>query len=252
MLLLADIHGAWDALAETARRGEPLVILGDLLNFIDYRSLDGILSDIYGKAFVAEVVRLRASRQFERARARWHEVTAERGGDVRSLIAGRVRAEYAQAARALAGTVSYVTYGNVDWPEELQACLPPRSTFVDGGIVEIEGWKVGIVGGGAPTPLGVPGEITEDEMAAKLRAVGEVDILCTHAPPAVDPLRRDVVAGRLEAGFVSLREHILRHSPRWHYFGDIHQGQARTWRIGSTISVNVGYFRATRRPVGHR
>jgi len=32
-----------------------------------------------------------------------------------------------------------------------------------------------------------------------------------------------------------------------HFFGDVHQPQASTWRIGSTRCRNVGYFRATER-----
>ncbi|MGH9053930.1 MAG: metallophosphoesterase, partial [Acidimicrobiia bacterium] len=61
MLLVADVHGAAEALGKVAGRGETLLVLGDLVNFIDYRSLDGILADVYGKQFVAEVVALRAA-----------------------------------------------------------------------------------------------------------------------------------------------------------------------------------------------
>ncbi len=91
--------------------------------------------------------------------------------------------QYQDTGRALEGGVSYVTYGNVDWPEALQACLPAGSTFVDGEVVEIEGFRVGFVGGGAPTPLGVAGEVSEVDMAEKLEHLGPVDILCSHMPP---------------------------------------------------------------------
>jgi len=44
--------------------------------------------------------------------------------------------------------------------------------IADGKVVEIEGLRVGFVGGGLPTPLGVAGEIAEEEYDAKLGALG--------------------------------------------------------------------------------
>ena len=50
MLLCADVHGASDALARVARRGEPLLILGDLIKLLDYRDASCIIADIAGEA----------------------------------------------------------------------------------------------------------------------------------------------------------------------------------------------------------
>jgi Icc-related predicted phosphoesterase len=86
-------------------------------------------------------------------------------------------------------------------------------------------------------------------MAAKLERLGPVDVLCTHLPPAIDPLRTDVITGRSERSSVPIHDYLKRWAPRWHFFGDVHQPQAITWRVGSTICRNVGYFRATQRPV---
>jgi hypothetical protein len=66
----------------------------------------------------------------------------------------------------------------------------------------------------------------------------------------VRPLSRDVIGGRLKESPAVLA-YLLDHRPRWHYFGDIHQPQATSWRVGVTRSVNVGYFRATGRAVRH-
>jgi Icc-related predicted phosphoesterase len=106
------------------------------------------------------------------------------------------------------------------------------------------------VGGGVPG-IGVPGEVAEEEMEAKLAAVAGVEMLCTHVAPAVPALSRDVIGGRLKQSGAVLR-FLEQHRPRWHYFGDIHQPQATRWRVGSTVSQNVGYFRATGRPIRHR
>ncbi len=37
MLLVSDVHGAADALRSVAASGELVCVLGDLINFIDYR-----------------------------------------------------------------------------------------------------------------------------------------------------------------------------------------------------------------------
>ncbi len=87
-------------------------------------------------------------------------------------------------------------------------------------------------------------------MAAKLDDLGPVDVLCTHVAPAVRPLSKDVIGRRIKESQPVL-DYIREHRPRWHYFGDIHQPQATTWRVGSTTCINVGYFRATGRPVRH-
>lgn len=251
MLLVSDVHGAFDALAAVARTGEPLIVTGDLLNFIDYRTCDGIVADVMGRDFVAEVVEHRRRGDYEASRALWRRRFADRGDELRGEMIGAVHAQYQEAAAALAGSHTYVTYGNVDWPELLADVLPDGVRFVDGDVVDIEGCRVGIVGGGSPTPLRVPGEITEEQMRAKLDALGRVDVLCTHVPPDVPALRRDVITGRLEGGSRAVLEYLEKWRPDSHYFGDVHQPQASRWRVGETTCRNVGYFRATRRPVRH-
>ena len=122
--------------------------------------------------------------------------------------------------------------------------------FIEAGLLEIEGWAVGVVGGGVPSGLRVPGELSDDEMAKRLAALGPVEILCTHVPPAVPQLQRDVVGGT-QKGSQAVLEYLLEHRPRFHYFGDIHQPQAVNWVVGDTLCKNVGYFRATGRGVHH-
>jgi Icc-related predicted phosphoesterase len=251
MLLVADVHGEFDALGRLAGTGEPLLILGDLINYVDYRTMDGIAADVLGREFVVQVARFRAAGDYQASRAHWREHMAGREADIRRQIGEQVRRQYEETRRALEGGTSYVTYGNVDWPEALEECLPEGSTFVDGEVVEIEGSRVGFVGGGAPTPLGVSGEVSEEDMAVKLQQLGPVDILCSHLPPAVGALQTDVITGRVEGSSEAIREYLQLHQPSFHYFGDIHQPQASRWRLGPTRCVNVGYFRATRRAVRH-
>lgn len=249
MLLVADVHGAFDSLARVAASGEPLVVIGDLVNFIDYRTMEGIFSEVAGLDLAIRITGLRASGDREAARAAWREFARGREEEIERRYHDLMVAAYREMGRALDGADAYVTFGNVDRPDLLEAALPPSARFVDGDVVEIDGLRVGIVGGGVPR-LGVPGEVDAATMAEKLAGVGEVDVLCTHVAPAVRQLSHDVVGGTPKEAQVVL-DHLLTARPRWHYFGDIHQPQATRWRVGSTLCRNVGYFRATGRAVRH-
>lgn len=250
MLIVADVHGATEALRRVASLGEPLLVLGDLINFIDYRTNEGIAAEVLGRPFVAELVRRRTGGDFTGAAELWSEAAAGRGDQLRTAFDERIDAAYAEVCAALDGAEAYVTYGNVDRPDLLRHHLPTSARFVDGDVVEIEGMQVGIVGGGAVS-LGTPGEVSEADMAAKLAALGPVEILCTHVPPAVPALARDVIGGRAK-WFTAVLDYLVAHRPTHHYFGDVHQPQALTWRIADTRCRNVGYFRATGRPARHR
>jgi Icc-related predicted phosphoesterase len=249
MLLVSDIHGANDALGRVARMGEPLLVLGDLLNFIDYRTLDGMLADVAGKEFVARLVALRAAGDREGAGRVWHGFASGREDWVRDTYRRLTEEAYAEVHEVLDGAEVYLIHGNVDRPDMLRASLPESVRWVDGEVVEIEGRRVGFAGGGMPN-LGVPGEVSDDDMRAKLDALGPVDILCTHVPPAVGPLANDVIGGRAKESEVIL-DYLHAQRPGFHYFGDVHQPQATQWRVGDTLCRNVGYFRATGRPVRH-
>ena len=249
MILVADVHGAFDPLAAIAARGQPLLVLGDLLNIIDHRTHEGLLADIVGRDVVARLADLRSRGDRVAAAEVWREVAAGREAEIRAQMEALSDESYAAMTVALRGSEAYVTFGNVDRPDRLAASLPPGCRFVDGEVLEIEGWRVGIVGGGVPG-LGVPGEVGEEEMARKLDSLGPVEVLCTHVAPAVGPLSADVVGGRPKHSAAVL-DYVRRHRPRWHYFGDIHQPQATRWRVGGTMCVNVGYFRATGRGVYH-
>lgn len=249
MILVADVHGAFEDLARVAASGETLLVLGDLLNIVDHRTHEGMLADVIGRDQVARLADMRSRGDRQGARAAWASTTAGREDEIRDRIDALIEAAYGEMGRALRGADAFVTFGNVDRPDRLAAHLPPGCRFVDGEVVEIEGLAVGFAGGGAPG-LGIPGEISEDDMRDKLDGLGEVDVLCTHIAPAVRALSDDVIGGRPKHSEVVL-EYLLQHRPRWHYFGDIHQPQAVRWRVGDTECRNVGYFRATRRAVRH-
>jgi Icc-related predicted phosphoesterase len=248
MLLISDVHGAFDAVAALRPLDQPLLVLGDLLNLLDYRTGEGITADVLGRDFAVAAADARATGDYEGMRKLWRDHATD--PDVmRAAFHDAAVHQYEMAGAALDGMRAWVTYGNVDRPALLRAHLPKSSVFVDGDVVEIEGVAFGFVGGGIETPLGAQGEVSDADMRSKLASMGPVDVLCSHLPPAVEPLYRDVVTGRLERGSEPLREYLQDHEPFFHFFGDVHQPQASRWRVGRTVCQNVGYFRATRRPV---
>ena len=250
--MVSDVHGAFAELTSVAQQGEPLLVLGDLLNFVDYRTGRGIAADVYGRDYALEFIRNRKAGDWPANRRLWRRIQQGREAILAERIRTEVRRQYQQASLALSPAERvYAIHGNVDWPEEMADALP-AALLVDGEVVEIEGHTVGFAGGGVPTPAQARGEVSHEEMAAKLEAIGPVDILCTHVAPSVAPLRRDVVTGMLERSSPVVLDYLLTHRPRYHYFGDIHQPQARVWRVGKTVCRNVGYFRATARAVRHR
>jgi Icc-related predicted phosphoesterase len=230
-------------------RGETLLILGDLINLLDYRTQEGIIADVLGTEFGAAIARNRASGDYAAMRQTWGEATAERRSEITSQIQAGIAAEYEACREALAGAKGFCTFGNVDNPALLRAALPATMRFVDAEVHEIEGIKVGFVGGGTATPLAGAGEVTDEQMKEKLEIIGAVDVLCSHLPPRVPALSTDVITGRRERSSQPILDYLRRHQPRLHFFGDVHQPQATMWRVGRTVCRNVGYFRATGRPV---
>jgi Icc-related predicted phosphoesterase len=249
MLLVSDVHGAVEPLRRVAAAGEPLLVLGDLINFLDYRDGSGIIADVSGRDLTTRFVALRTEGRFEEASAVWREHAGGRENELRTRYNEAVDAAYAEICAALEGAEAYVTYGNVDRPDRLIEYLPATARFVDGEVVDVEGVAVGFAGGGSPR-LGTPGEVTEADMTEKLAGLGPVDVLCTHVPPEIPSLATDVIGGK-EKGSIALRDYLEKAQPPFHYFGDIHQPNATTWRIGATVSTNLGYFRATGRATRH-
>ena len=248
--IISDVHGQVTGLRRlVADHDGPLLILGDLINIIDYRTLEGIATDVSGRDFMEELVRLRTAGDYAGAGAWWRAHAEGREQELRERYEEETVNAYEEILPVLDGVEAYVTYGNADRPDVLASLLPDSCRFVDGEVVEIEGVRVGFVGGGTEA-LGAVGERPESVMEAKLAALGPVDVLCTHVPPAIRPLMSDVIGGRMK-GSDAVLAYLEEHRPGHHYFGDIHQPVATRWRHGETTCVNVGFFRATRRAITH-
>lgn len=244
--VVSDVHGNTDGLAKAGDGADALVCLGDLVLFLDYADHSrGIFPDLFGVENADRIVALRTARRFEEARELGRSLWA--GLDREAAIESAVRRQYAEMFAALP-TPTYATYGNVDIPSLWPEYAGPGTTVLDGQRVEIGGLVFGFVGGGLRTPMRTPFEISDEEYAAKVEALGEVDVLCSHIPPEVPELVYDTVARRFERGSRALLEAIRRTRPRYSLFGHVHQPLARRVRVGRTECVNVGHFAATSKP----
>jgi Icc-related predicted phosphoesterase len=243
--VVSDVHGRADALARAGDGADALICLGDLLLFLDYADHgQGIFADLFGEQAASEYVELRTARKFDEAREFSARLLADRPESRSEAAMAR---QYAELFGALPEP-AYLTYGNVDVPRMWDRYIKPGHRVLDGATVELDGWTFGFVGGGLKSVYRTPNEMSEEEFRAKIEAVGEVDVLCTHIPPAVPELLYDTVARRLEKGSVALLDAIKATRPRYSIFGHVHQPLARRTRVGVTECLNVGHFRATGAP----
>jgi Icc-related predicted phosphoesterase len=246
--VVSDVHNRVDALALAGDGADALVCLGDLILFVDYHDHSkGIFADIFGPERATEFIGLRTAGRFDEARALSAGLWAALGGDPREHIEAAVRRQYERIFAAMPSP-AYLTYGNVDMPRLWPDYLRPGHHVLDGATVEIGGLTFGFVGGGLRTRYRTPNEIDDEEFARKVEAVGQVDVLCCHIPPAVPELLYDVVARRFERGSEAVLEAIKITQPRYALFGHVHQPLVNRTRVGRTECVNVGHFRSRGTP----
>jgi Icc-related predicted phosphoesterase len=240
--VVSDVHGSADALSRAGDGADALLCLGDLLLFVDYDDhAGGILGDLFGAPAVTRYVELRTARRYEEARAFTRSLWASLA-DREAVVEGAVRAQYG-ALFAAFPTPTYVTYGNVDIPSLWPDYARDGVHVLDGATVTLDGRTFGFVGGGLRSPMRTPYELSAEDYAAKVAAVGDVDVLCAHLPPAVPELCYDVRARRFEQGSEALLDAVRRTAPRHLLFGHVHQPLQRRMRIGRTECINVGHLR---------
>jgi Icc-related predicted phosphoesterase len=249
--VVSDIHGAAEDVRREAADADALLVCGDLVNFIDYTTLDGPVVEVYGAEAVRQFVTLRTAGHFDEAGAQLRAAVAGREAEAMTRMLALIRAQYERVFAAFPET-TLLTHGNVDRPELFADLIRPGMRYLDGDSAELDGLRIGFVGGGLPrgsVPRGA--ERTHEAFSAVVAKLPPVDIVCSHMPPAVDDLCFDVVAGRSEPGSQALLEYVETYQPDYVYFGHVHQPRVARLRIGRTWLVNAGYFRGTRRMIEH-
>lgn len=267
---VSDIHGNVDALADVARRSEQLVVLGDLLDYVDYHNPGaGILGTVFGAERVRRFGELRAANNFDELNrynaALWHSV-ADPVGTLSDVVHERYLAM--RGALELADRKPLLILGNVDVAASWDQVAGAELATSDGAVVELGGLRFGFVGGGvrrarpaaesASAAVAVPGGAVawrpyvrdRQEYAAAVAGLGAVDVLCSHLPPRLALLRYDRVTARLEAYGPGLLESVDSHQPLLAVSGHVHQPLSPRQARGRTQCVNVGHF--ARRPHPYR
>ncbi len=246
--VVSDVHGRSDALRRAKDGADALICLGDLLLFLDYADhSQGIFADLFGAANAAEFIGLRTAQRFDAARELSSRLWASLEADPATKINEAVTAQYAELFDAMP-TPAFLTYGNVDIPGMWADHLRAGHQVLDGERTEIGGLTFGFIGGGLRTVYRTPNEMDDDVFAAKVEAVGAVDVLCSHIPPDVPELLFDTAAERMERGSRALLDAVRRTEPRYLLFGHVHNPRVGSVTIGRTKCVNVGHFRASGTP----
>ncbi|MFD8500748.1 metallophosphoesterase [Amycolatopsis sp. NPDC059657] len=253
--VVSDVHGNNEALKRAGDGADALIVLGDLVDFVDYHQHDkGIMGALFGADNVATFARLRreGTRDETIAYSRSLWATLE---DPAAAVDEAIRAQYAVLFAAMP-VPTYATPGNVDTPALWHEFAREGVHILDGDVIDIGGLRCGFVGG-ALLPKGIvprkgggwrPYLRTHEDFDADVAELGEIDLLCTHIPPAVPELTYDVVAKRHELGSAALRELITIQQPRWSVFGHVHQPLSARRRLGRTECRNVGHFKETELP----
>ncbi len=246
--VVSDVHGRSDALCRAGDGADALICLGDLLLFLDYADHSrGIFADLFGAQATGEFIRLRTAQQFDAARELSARLWASLPGEPAAAINAAVTAQYAELFDAMP-TPAYLTYGNVDIPRLWGEHLRAGHQVLDGERAEIGGLTFGFVGGGLRSVYRTPNELDDEVFAAKVDAVGAVDVLCAHIPPEIPELLFDTVAQRMERGSQALLDAVHMTQPKYLLFGHVHQPLVDRLTIGRTQCVNVGHFRASGTP----
>jgi len=248
--VVSDIHGNMEALARAGDGADLLLVLGDLLDYVDYHDpAGGILGAVFGADLVAPFVALRTAGEFGRLHE-YNQRLWDTVADPHHAIAEIVAQRYEQAVSVL-GENTLLTLGNVDVEGIWAHVAPDRLRCLDGESVQVDGLTFGFVAGGSTRPgtsftrsdsPWKPYVRAAADYQAAVERMGAVDVLCSHIPPKLVGLRYDTVPARLEMYGPGLLESIDRHQPLLALSGHVHQPLSARQRRGRTECVNVGHF----------
>ena len=207
--VVSDVHGNADALARAGDGADALVVLGDLLDFVDYYDHGkGILGAVFGAGEGRGVRRAAPGRQSANlaayARSLWAGL--DNAADV---VEEAIRDQYAKlfAAMTRAHLRDAGQRGRAGAVAGVRRRRRPRSWTAT--AVGVGGLRFGVrrrraararADAEADRRVGAVSAARARTSTASGRRAGPVDVLCSHIPPAVPELCYDVVARRFGDG----------------------------------------------------
>src|SRR3954454_13386699 len=119
--VVSDVHGNAEALARACVGADALIVLGDLLDFVDYHDHgSGIMGAVFGAEQVAEFAKYRRGPRTPESIAFVRGMWSQLGTDAASVVREAIRDQYKKLFTAMT-VPTYATPGNVDapdlWPE---------------------------------------------------------------------------------------------------------------------------------------
>jgi Icc-related predicted phosphoesterase len=251
--LIADPHGNFRNLAREVDEEDVLLVLGDILDLVDWADFSGILPEVVGKKELGEKL-FQAFAAGPRAAVALREELIAPDSPYFPALRRKIEEQYRAFAAVLAeiGCRAFILYGNGDIPWALEECLRevPGACLAEGRI-SVEGVTFGFMPGALLSPFRMPAEMDDAEYGEHLEKLGKVDVLCTHIPPSLEHITMDVVAGRPVEGSRSLLRYLDKHRPAYHYHGHVHNPARRFWKVGDTMVVNVGYYKKEEKVYRH-
>lgn len=135
----------------------------------------------------------------------------------------------------------YVLPGNHESERDIEEmCRRFGLENFHGGSLRIGDYWVAGLGYSNPTPFNTPGEYSEAELAARLRAFSTLSplVMICHSPPKGTALDR--IRESLHAGSTAVMEFIEQRQPTYFFCGHIHEAEGVTAQLGATLAMNVG------------
>ena len=103
-----------------------------------------------------------------------------------------------------------------------------------------DGWHFAGLGYSSPTPFDTPGEYSEAELAAHLKAFDDLEplALICHSPPRGTAL--DAAGPGAHYGSQAVRDYVDAKQPAYLFCGHIHESEGVSEQLGRTLGRNVG------------
>ena len=101
MIFISDVHHQLEFLKLLPKKNEPVVILGDLINWIDYRNGDGIAKEVFGLENVQKLINLRKEHRFEERKDLWKSLYSNDPEVIMKNMRDAIENQYEEVFRIL-------------------------------------------------------------------------------------------------------------------------------------------------------